>query len=81
MVLVIIVYLHLFEYDYLKSYYCRIFFILQRRDKLSSKNKKPDPKMEKLERIIEHIGFGELRVIIQEGKPIRVEELKKSIKL
>ena len=31
--------------------------------------------------IIKQISFGEIKVIIQEGKPVRVEELKKSIKL
>lgn len=31
--------------------------------------------------LIRTVGHGELRVIIQDNKPIRVEELKKSIKL
>ncbi len=47
-------------------------------------DKKFDPKIEKLKKIIKiikDIGFGELRVIIQDGRPIRVEEIKKSIKL
>lgn len=35
----------------------------------------------KLIEIIRSIGHGELRVIIQDKKPIRIEELKKSIKL
>ncbi|CEO87871.1 MAG: DUF2292 domain-containing protein [Syntrophaceticus schinkii] len=44
-------------------------------------NKKTDTKIEKLEKIIKDIGFGEIRVIIQDGKPIRIEEIKKSVKL
>jgi len=40
-----------------------------------------DEKEIKLIELIRSIGYGELRVIIQDMKPIRVEELKKSIKL
>ena len=40
-----------------------------------------DEKENKLLKIIREIGFGEIKVIINDGKPIRVEELKKSIKL
>ena len=40
-----------------------------------------DEKEKKLLKIIREIGFGEIKVIINEGKPIRIEELKKSIKL
>ncbi len=40
-----------------------------------------DEKERKLLKIIREIGFGEIKVIINEGKPIRIEELKKSIKL
>ena len=36
---------------------------------------------EKLLEIIHETGFGEIKVIINDGKPIRVEEIKKSIKL
>ncbi len=32
-------------------------------------------------RLIRDIEHGELRIIIQEGQPVRVEEIKKSIKL
>ena len=31
--------------------------------------------------IIRGLDFGEVRVVITDGKPIRVEEIKKSIKL
>lgn len=31
--------------------------------------------------IVRNLQFGEVRVIITDGKPIRVEEVKKSIKL
>lgn len=44
-------------------------------------NYKVDGKEEKLLKIIKEIKFGEIKVIIQDGLPIRVEELKKSIKL
>ena len=42
---------------------------------------KIDEKEKKLLKLIREIGFGEIKVIINDGKPIRVEELKKSIKL
>ncbi|MHC1746848.1 MAG: DUF2292 domain-containing protein [Cellulosilyticaceae bacterium] len=35
----------------------------------------------KLLSLIKDIGFGEIKVIINEGMPIRIEEIKKSIKL
>lgn len=38
-------------------------------------------KEKNLIRLIREVKYGELRVIIQDGVPIRVEELKKSIKL
>lgn len=38
-------------------------------------------KEEKLIQLIRDIKFGEIKVIIQDGAPIRVEEIKKSIKL
>ena len=36
---------------------------------------------EKLIKIIRRIDFGEARVVITDGKPTRIEEIKKSIKL
>lgn len=36
---------------------------------------------EKLIKLIRKIEFGEAKVVINAGKPIRVEEIKKSIKL
>lgn len=36
---------------------------------------------EKLIKIIREIEFGEVRVVITNGKPTRIEEIKKSIKL
>ena len=36
---------------------------------------------EKLIKIIRSIEFGEARVVIVDGKPTRIEEIKKSIKL
>ena len=31
--------------------------------------------------IIREIKYGEMKIIVQEGQPVRVEEIKKSIKL
>ena len=39
------------------------------------------PQEEKLIRLIRTIGYGEVHVFIKESKPIRVEEIKKSIRL
>jgi len=38
-------------------------------------------KEQKLIQIIRELRFGDLRVFISEGQPVRVEEIKKSIKL
>ncbi len=35
----------------------------------------------KLIEIIRNLGFGEVRIVITDGKPTRIEEIKKSIKL
>lgn len=40
-----------------------------------------DEKEKKLLAIIKEVNFGEIRVIVTEGKPVRVEEIRKSIKL
>lgn len=32
-------------------------------------------------KIIRELQFGEIRIIVQDGQPMRVEEIKKSIKL
>lgn len=42
---------------------------------------KIDEKEKKLLKIIREVGFGEIKVIVNDGRPIRIEELKKSIKL
>ena len=36
---------------------------------------------EKILEIIRNMDFGEVRIMITDGKPIRIEEIKKSIKL
>ncbi len=41
----------------------------------------PTEKEIKLLEIIRNVEYGEVRIVVQEGKPIRVEEIKKSIKL
>lgn len=52
------------------------------------KTKKPKVSQESLNekennllRLIRGIQFGEIRIIIQDGLPVRVEEMKKSLKL
>ena len=44
-------------------------------------NKKKSEKEESLLSIIRQVEYGEIRIIIQDGIPIRIEELKKAIKL
>ena len=44
-------------------------------------NKKKSEKEEKLLSILRKVEYGEVRIIVQDGIPIRIEELKKSIKL
>jgi len=48
---------------------------------MEEKKHKLDIKEEKLIKIINDIKFGEIKIIIQDGLPIRIEEVKKSIKL
>ena len=36
---------------------------------------------EKLIRVIRGLEFGEIRIVVTDHKPIRIEEIKKSIKL
>lgn len=39
------------------------------------------PREKALLKLIKEIGHGEMKVIIQDGEPIRIEEIAKSIKL
>lgn len=38
-------------------------------------------KEKRLVKQIRKLGFGEIKIIVQDGIPIRIEEMKKSIKL
>ena len=38
-------------------------------------------KEEKLIRLIQEMGFGELRLFVADSQPVRLEEVRKSIKL
>lgn len=38
-------------------------------------------KEEKLLELIRNTGYGEIKILVQAGEPVRVEEIKKSIKL
>ncbi len=48
---------------------------------MEEKKRNLDTKEEKLIKIINDIKFGEIKIIVQDGLPIRIEEIKKSIKL
>ncbi len=39
------------------------------------------PEFERLKQAIKRIGYGEVRVIIQRGKPVRIEEAVKQVRL
>lgn len=50
--------------------------------KCMKKTKEPlSEKEEKLIELIRSIGYGEIKIIVQAEQPIRIEEIKKSIKL
>lgn len=51
------------------------------RVKVKSDSVQLRQKEKNLIKLIRDTGFGEIRIKIQDGLPIRVEELKKSIKL
>jgi len=36
---------------------------------------------QKLLKIIKELGYGEMRIVIRDGVPVHIEEIKKSIKL
>jgi len=46
-----------------------------------SKNTGLSEQEKRLIEIVREIGYGEIRIIVQDGRPVRVEETKKSIKL
>ncbi|MBU5593292.1 DUF2292 domain-containing protein [Clostridium sp. MSJ-4] len=48
---------------------------------VNEKSYQLNEKEEKLLKIIKEVGFGEIKVIVQDGLPIRIEEVRKSIKL
>ena len=48
---------------------------------MNNKELLPTEKELKLLEIIRSTEYGEIRIVVQEGKPIRIEEIKKSIKL
>ncbi|MHC1721575.1 MAG: DUF2292 domain-containing protein [Aminipila sp.] len=50
-------------------------------EKLTNQKVIPSQQEQKMLEIIHKIGFGEIKVIINDGKPIRLEEVKRSIKL
>jgi len=46
-----------------------------------SKNVSLSDQERRLIELVREIGYGEIRIIVQNGCPVRVEETKKSIKL
>lgn len=64
-----------------------LFEIINKEVRVTNKTGKDDNKLaltkeeEKLIKIFRTIDFGEVRVVINDGKPTRLEEIKKSIKL
>ena len=40
----------------------------------------PTEKEEQLLKLIRELGFGEVRIFVADGQPVRAEEIKKSIK-
>ncbi|MFZ7103929.1 MAG: DUF2292 domain-containing protein [Peptococcaceae bacterium] len=48
---------------------------------MDRKNMDLSEKEEKLIQLIRSIPYGEIKIFIQDNQPIRVEEIKKSIKL
>ncbi len=60
----------------------RCLTVLDRlQDRLGSLDEKLTEKEKKLIRIIREINYGEIKVVIQDKQPVRIEEVKKSIKL
>ena len=46
----------------------------------SSNGIQPTEKEEKLLLLIRELGFGEIRIYVADGQPVRAEEVKKSVK-
>ena len=53
----------------------------KRPDEVNLTGETISEKEKRLLEIIRQIGYGDVRVIIQEGTPVRIEEMKRSIKL
>lgn len=52
----------------------QVLFMKKDKELLSEKE-------EKIIELIRSIGYGEIKIIVQAGEPVRVEEIKKSFKL
>lgn len=50
-------------------------------DRKSSLNEGLTEKEKRLIRILREINYGEVKIVVQDKQPVRIEEVKKSIKL
>jgi len=44
------------------------------------KDEKPSSREMQLLKMIRELGFGEIRIYVSDGQPVRAEEIKKSVK-
>jgi len=61
--------------------YCRSFFCLEVEKVQSEKNMILTKAEKQLIEVIRALDYGEVRVMIKDNKPIRVEEIRRSIQL
>lgn len=60
----------------------RIFYLINRRMSLEEKNKvEISDRERKVLDIMRKIDYGEIRIVINNSQPVRVEEIKKSVQL
>ena len=62
-------------------HYCRSFFVYRREKMQPEKNMVLTKAEKQLIEVIRSLDYGEVRVMIKDNKPIRVEEIRRSIQL
>jgi hypothetical protein len=55
---------------------CKVVFSLEKKENLV-----PTKKERHLIEMMRELGFGEVRIFVADGQPVRAEEIKKSVKL
>lgn len=58
-----------------------VFLFEEKMDTVKNRVNELTPQEEKIINIVRSLDFGELRIVVNDKVPVRIEEIKKSIKL